>query len=192
MRTRLPIAIFTSMLSVIASAQSGPSPADMSNNSQGTTIIVNVRAVATPRSAAFHSGQTTLSNDFALAGLKAATAIVELQRQLVNAIHNGYPVAEFWIDVDRDRARDAVAIAALCASTDADRKALEQLTTQERNLRAWSDWLIEASRSLRLANYYMSPAALDNDAVFQQTVDCTRFLIQMLASETVTEDYSCR
>ena len=60
-------------------------------------------------------------------------------------------------------------MAVLAASTDAERKALQQLVNQNENLRLWSDWLIDANRNLRLANYYTSATALDNDALFQNT-----------------------
>jgi hypothetical protein len=195
MRNRFPLVLLTTLLSLtgMASAQSGRSLTDLMNDNRKETIVVNVWASATPAVAnSVQPDAAVMSRDFAVAGLKAASTIRELQRQLAYAIQNGYPLAEFWIRIDRDRARDALTKAALSASTNADRKALEQLANQNENLRAWSDWLIEANRNLRLASYYKSAAALDNDPLFQKTVACTRFLIPMLASGKVAEDYSCR
>jgi len=81
-------------LSAMASAQSGRSLTDLMNDNREETIVVNVWAAATPSAAnGTQSDAAVMSRDFAVAGLKAATTIRELQRQLAYAIQNGYPLA---------------------------------------------------------------------------------------------------
>ncbi len=182
--------VFFSLLSLaeIASAQARSD----SLNSEGT-IVVNVWAAATPAPASSGpAAEPLLSRDFAAAGLKTTAVLKEWQRRLAYTIQNGYPLSEFWIAFDRDRAADALQLVALAASSDADRTALQQLLAQFENLRQWSDGLIEANRNLRLAPYYMSPAALTTDPMFQKTAECARFLAPMLASGRLAEDRSCQ
>ncbi len=190
----LSLMMFISLLSLPATAhgQTGRTLSDLFNDKSDETIVVNVWAKAAPTPAASGEPSEALSREFMASGLKATTLLREWQRHMAYPIQNGYPLSEFWIRIDRDRALDAVRLAELSAATAGDQGASRQLLQQYENLRLWSDWLIEANRNLRLAQYYMSPAALDNDLLFQKTVDCTKFLIPMLASGKLTEDGSCR
>jgi hypothetical protein len=70
---------------------------------------------------------------------------------------------------------------------------LQQLQNETNRLRDWCNWLIDQNRNLRLANYFISPATLDNDDRYQNTVACNNFLMSMLASGRLQqEDRSCR
>jgi hypothetical protein len=70
---------------------------------------------------------------------------------------------------------------------------LQQLRNETNRLRDWCSWLIDQNRNLRLANYFISPATLDNDERYQSTVTCNNFLMSMLAGGRLQEeDRSCR
>jgi hypothetical protein len=106
----------------------------------------------------------------------------------------GFPLGGgFWIQTDLDAIDDSLRMAALAATNEADRESLQQLQSETNRLREWCDWLIDQNRNLRLANYFISPATLDNDERYQNTVACNNFLMSMLASGRLKEeDHSCR
>jgi len=132
-----------------------------------------------------------LSPDFAPAALTAAFRMQSTERQIENSIKRGFPLGEFWIQTDLEGIDDALKLAALSVTNDADRQALQQLENQSSRLRLWSDWLIGQNRNLALTEYYISSATLDNDQRFQNSVACTKFLLSMLSSRTLADDNSC-
>jgi hypothetical protein len=137
-------------------------------------------------------GTKALSRDFATSALRAAAQIRNWQLHLAYALQNGYPLSEYLIASDRDQAADALQVAVSAAKRMADRAALVQLANLFGNMQNWSNARIEDKRNLRLANYYMSASALENDELFQQTISCTSYLISMLASGRLAEDTNCR
>ncbi len=151
------------------------------------TIVVDVW------SSAREADPSRLSRGFAVTALNAASRMQFTQRRIENSIKRGFPLGEFWIRTDLDGIDDSLRMAAVAAANDADRQALQELQDQSNRLRIWCDWLIEQNREMRLADYYISPARLDNDERFQSAVACNRFLISMLASGRLAEeDRSCR
>jgi hypothetical protein len=157
------------------------------------TIRVDVWSSATSVDAKpKEADPATLSRGFADAALNAATRLKFTERRIANSIKMGFPLGEFWIQTDFDSIDDSLRLAALSATNDADRQALQRLETEIQHLRLWSDWLIQQRRELRLADYYISPSPLDNDEKFQNTVACTNFLMSMLASGRLAEDSSCQ
>lgn len=173
-----------------ASAQTTPQTSGLLEGS----IVVYVWEQATP-APADDSGKELdlkLSRELASSGLEATAILRQWQGHLTYSIRNGYPISEAWVNMDRERADMALQQAALRASTDADRYALSLLVNQFESLKQWSDELLEANRNMRLANYYMSPAGLDNDALFQKTAACGNFLGPMLASGFLSDHSACR
>ena len=167
-----------------------PAPVDLGHSKSATnrddgTVVVDVWSSEEP--------PQKLSQGFASAGLMAASRMQNTERRMEQSIKRGFPLGEFWIRLDFDAIDDSLRQASLTVRNDADRTALQQLQGQTERLRAWSDWLIGQNRELRLANYYISPATLDNDEQFQGSVTCTNYLLSMLASGQVQEeDRSCR
>ena len=169
--------------------QAGPADSETyahrSSETSEDTIVVDVWS-----SGALDGAK--LSPGFATAGLHAASRMQFTERRIANSIRMGYPLGEFWIHIDFDGIDDSLRMATLAVMNDADRQTLVQLQDQTNRLRAWSDWLIQQNRELRLANYYISASTLDNDERFQNTVTCTKFLTSMLASGKLQEeDRSC-
>jgi peptidyl-tRNA hydrolase len=162
------------------------------DNGQGT-IVVDVWSSATPDAAKPKEAEPDkLSSAFAHAAVSAAFRMQSTERKLEYCIKNRYPLNELWIQADLDSIDESLAQASVSATNDADREALQQLQSQSSRLRQWSDWLIEQNRHLRLANYYMSASGLDSDQQFQSSVGCTNFLVSMLSSGRLAENYSCR
>ena len=184
-------------------AQMGPEISPGSRDGQGYpqrssdhdawTVRVDVWSSATSVDAKpKEADPATLSRGFAGAALNAATSLKFTERRIANSIKMGFPLGEFWIQTDFDSIDDSLRLAALSASNDADRQALQQLETQTQHLRLWSDWLIQQRKELRLADYYISPSPLDNDERFLNTVACTNFLMSMLAGGRLAENSSCQ
>jgi hypothetical protein len=137
-------------------------------------------------------GDPPLSQNFVTSALKAAAQIRNWQSHLAYTLQNGYPLSVSWIASDRDQAADALRLAAVATASDTDRTALQQLLTLFVNVQSWSDARIDDERNLRLATYYVSRSALDNDESFQKNLDCTNSLTAMLASGTLQQGVPCR
>lgn len=181
------------LLPTVAVGQTEPQTGDSFNDGSEGIIVVNVWASSTPPLA--DAGQPSgppLSKDFLTASLRTMTAFRQWQGHLTHTIRNGYPLAEHWIAAHRERAADRLILASLAASTDADRAALTELAKQYENLRQWSDSMVQANRKLDMAKFYMSPATLENDELFQKAAGCANFLAPMLASGHLREDSACR
>jgi len=168
-----------------AAAQAGQTRSDPVDDSEGK-IVINVWAPADTAT------EQQLSQGFAAAGLRATTLLREWQRHIAYNIQIGLPVYESCIAVDRDQAAEALRLATLLASKDADRTALQELVNLFENLQRWSDALVEDLREWDLGRYYASPTALNDDPLFQKSAECARFLAPMLASGRLEEDRSCQ
>lgn len=104
----------------------------------------------------------------------------------------GLALCESCIAIDRERAEDALRLATLLASNNADQSALQQLLNLFEGLQQWSDALVRDNRNGELGRYYMSPAALNDDPVFHKSAECEKFLAPMLASRQLATDRSCQ
>jgi len=188
-KLRQMVLISMLFLAAMATAQSANSRNSDADDDHPARMAVN-RPAVTPEPK--QADPMALSPSFAWAGVQAAITMRTMQSKLRFAIEHGYPLHERWIMHDREQAEDALQLAALSASTEADRAALQQLAKQHDNLQQWSDWAFEAYRTLRLGEYYVSPSALGDDELFQKITACSQFLIPMLASGQLAEDTSCR
>lgn len=179
--------ILFSLLSLaeIAAAQAGQTRSDPVDNGEEKLVVAVLAAADTP-------AEEQLSQDFAAAGLRATTLLREWQRGIARNIHMGLPLCESCIAVDRDQAADALRLATLPASKDADRTALQELRNLFENLQRWSDAMVEGNRNWELGRYYMSPTALNDDPLFRKSAECARFLAPMFASRRLAEDRSCQ
>ncbi len=130
------------------------------------------------------------SQPFMSAAIEAIASMREWGSTLAVAIQNGYPVGNAMI-VYRGRAADRVRLASAAATTDADRSGLELLSSEFKNVQAWSDKLVNAQKSMSAGNLTMSEDALQNDPMFQGIVRCGQFLGQMLASGAFQDDAAC-
>jgi hypothetical protein len=172
----------------IATAQNAPQTSGLL---EGSIVVYVWEAAPAIVDDAGRQVDPRMSRELASSGLEALSILRTWQGHLTYSIRNGYPLSEAWVNMDRERADAALQQAALRATTDADRMALRMLVTQFENLKQWSDGLLEENRNMRLAQYYMSPAGLDNDELFQKTAACGNFLGPMLASAVLSDHPAC-
>lgn len=128
----------------------------------------------------FHSRGST-------AGIEEMEVIREWRSALKNAIGQGFPVSENWVDNYRARAEQSLRLASLAVSTDSDRSAFELLTNEFKNMRKLSDRFVEAGKG----RVYVSPKSLDDDPLDQQILKCARALAAMVANNQFVDDGSC-
>lgn len=110
---------------------------------------------------------------------------------LAYAIQNGYPLTEQWVAGYREQAANGLRLASVAATTDADRSALQLLTSEFEAVKEWSNKLVDARKPMDAAKYAMSAGALQNHPLSQKIVTCSRFLGPMLASGQFQDDPSC-
>ena len=182
------MAIRAKQTPVLPGSRDAEAPPQSGSDNSEVTIVVDVWSTAN------QADPAKLSRGFEVAALSAATRIQFTQRRITNSIKMGFPLGGgFWIQTDLDAIDDSLRMAALAAINEADRETLQQLQNETNRLRDWCNWLIDQNRNLRLANYFISPATLDNDERYQNTVACNNFLMSMLASGRLKEeDHSCR
>jgi hypothetical protein len=110
---------------------------------------------------------------------------------VANALRNGYPVTESWVESYRARAQSGLGIASTTISTDADRNGFQLLKTEFENVQQWSNKLLKARESMSAANYAVSPDALEQDPLSKKIIGCAHFMGQMLASGDFHDEPSC-
>jgi hypothetical protein len=132
-----------------------------------------------------------LSQDFMRAGIEEIATIREWASTLAYAIQNNYQVTDEWAANYREQAAHNLNLASAAASTDADRRALQLLNNEFEAVRAWSDKLIQAKKSMDTAKYTTSAGALRNEPLSQKILTCGHFLASMLGSGTFQDDPSC-
>ena len=176
-----------------ASKQSGswPTAPGIPDNAVSERVVVDVWAPSTNTNEEPEPA-VKLSRRFAGAALNTTATLQNTERRIEQSIRMGFPLGGNWIQVDFDSIDASLRMAELAVMNNADHQAWIQLQDERDRLKSWTDWLIDQNRHLRLANYYISPATLDNDERFQATVVCTKFLSSMLASQQLADDYSCR
>lgn len=156
----------------------------------GGRVVVDVWA---PASTVNEDQETAskLSQRFARTALGAAAVLQSTERRIEQSIKMGFPLGGNWIQSDFDTIDNSLNAAEQSVTNAADQQALRQLQEQRERLKVWTDWLIDQNRHLRLADYYITPATLNNDEAFQNAVACTRFLSSMLARMKLADDRSC-
>jgi hypothetical protein len=133
------------------------------------------------------SGASGFSKDFLKAGIEGMEVIREWRSTLKNAIEQGFPVTENWVDNYRARAEQSLRLVSLAVSTDYDRNAVELLTNEFRNMRKLSDRFVGASKG----RVYVSPRSFDDDPLDQKILKCARSLAAMVANNQFVDDGSC-
>jgi hypothetical protein len=134
---------------------------------------------------------SALSREFTRAGIEEIATMREWASTLAYAIQNGYQVTESWAANYREQSAHDLSVASTAVSTEADRHALQLLTTEFEAIRDWADKLIQERKSMNTAKYALSADALQNDPMSQKIITCGRFLAAMLGSGSFQDDPSC-
>jgi hypothetical protein len=142
------------------------------------------RAVAPRQSAPAQTeaGGGGMSGHFSATALHALSTLRSMRTDLAYTINNGYPMEKLWLAGDRNRAADALDLAALATSTEADHATLRELLEYFAALQRWSDELLVANREMRLAQHYMTLGALQNDEQYQALLEDEESLSALLGS----------
>jgi hypothetical protein len=166
-------------------------PADAAKKDAQRAFIAK-SAKATTGIDAVETSDPRLSKEFSAVAIQALSALRDWRSHLAATLQSGYPLSETWIAADSDRATDSVALTVLFVSTTGDRAAQRELDRHYADLKMWSDSLIAANRELRLAQRYMSPTALQNDAEYQAIAGCELSLMTTFAKRRLADEGICR
>jgi hypothetical protein len=135
-----------------------------------------------------HPSATGFTKEFLRAGLEQMSVIREWRTTLISAVQRGFPVTEDWMATFSRQAQHELRVVSLAASSDSDRNALQLLTNEFNHMKKLSDRFVEANKS----RTYVSPTALDNDALDQKILNCAHSLAAMAASGQFVDDGSCQ
>jgi hypothetical protein len=144
-------------------------------------------AVATDDSA---QNSQRLSRDFSSTAISALAAMREWRVAVRAMILYGLAVSETWVQAYHQQTLDAFRQAGVAASTDADRNALELLSSEANMMTTWANGVEAARQQLNGANT-VDPNALQNDTQLAKIQKCSQFLNSMVLSGTFNDDGSC-
>jgi hypothetical protein len=131
--------------------------------------------------------KSEFSKEFLRAGIEELGMIREWRIALMNAVQNGFPIGDDWMSVYRGPALTNLRLAAVAASTDADRSAYQLLSNEFDNMKKLSDRFVAA----HTAQEYTPTDSLKSDPLDQQILGCARSLATMAASGQFVDDGSC-
>jgi hypothetical protein len=128
-----------------------------------------------------------LSGGFLSAEIEALSEIREWRASLVYAIQNNYPVVDSWVANLRRSADAKLQLAVAAATTAMDQKALELLRNEFTNMQQMSDQFLTMHAKVN----YIAPDSLDNNALDQKILGCSRALASMAATKEFQDEVSC-
>ena len=144
-------------------------------------------AVATDDSA---QNSQKLSRDFSSAAIAALSAMREWRVAVRAMILYGLAVSDSWVQTYHRQTLDALEQAAVAASTDADKNALQLLRNEADMMTAWANQ-VETDRQQLNAEKIVDPNALKDDQTLAKIQKCNQFLNSMVLSGTFNDDPIC-
>ena len=159
---------------------------------QGNQIILNLPMSQAGSQSDANLDPNALSQQFMKAGVEEITLLREWASPLANAIENGFPITDHWVQGFRAKAADGLRLASVAATTAADRNASELLKNEFAMVDAWSNKLLDAHKRMDTAKYATSHDALKNEPESQTILACAHSLESMVTSGTFQDDGSCR
>ena len=153
----------------------------------GNQMVLTLSGSASDGSAP-PAAPTGFSKDFVTAGIEAMAQIREWHAALRNAIQRGVPLADDWLSADRNQAQQAVRLAAVAASTPADKSAVPFLNNEFNNMRALTDKYLQMTKSMT----FIDPNSLDNDPLDRKLRACGHSLASMATANQFVDDGSCQ
>jgi hypothetical protein len=158
----------------VSSADRAPSPTTAS------TAPVPASTQAAPSNPGF-------SREFLNAGIEQMSTIREWHTALQTAIQSNIPLSAGLLQPYRAQATTNLRLAAVAATTTADRNAYQLLNSVYLNTGKLNDKYVNMRANLT----YIAPDALQNDELNQRIIACGRFLGAMAASGQFSDDGSC-
>jgi hypothetical protein len=144
-------------------------------------------AVATDDSA---QNSQKLSRDFSSAAISALAAMREWRVAVRAMILYGLAVSETWVQAYHQQSMDALQQAAVVASTDADKNALQVLRNEADMMTSWANQ-VEADRQQLNGAKVVDPNALKDDPTLAKIQKCSQFLNSMVLSGSFNDDPTC-
>jgi hypothetical protein len=144
-------------------------------------------AVATDDSA---QNSQKLSRDFSSAAISALAAMREWRVAVRAMILYGLAVSETWVQAYHQQSMDALQQAAVVASTDADKNALQVLRNEADMMTSWANQ-VEADRQQLNGEKVVDPNALKDDPALAKIQKCSQFLNSMVLSGSFNDDPTC-
>jgi hypothetical protein len=153
---------------------------------QGSQIVLTVpgAGAALPASGTANPG---FSKDFLKGGLETMSDIREWRSALLNAIENGYPIKDAWMDDYRAQAAKNLRLTSIAATTPSDHNALQLLTKELDHMQRLGDKILAARKNLN----YITPDMVKKDPLDQKILNCARSLAGMAASGEFQDNGSC-
>ncbi len=127
------------------------------------------------------------SQPFLTAAIEEMTVVREWRIALVNAVQNNYPINEDWMSQYRRNADSKLALASAAATTDADRQGYALLANEFANMGRQGDRFLAMRRNLQ----FIATFSLDQDALDQQILACSRGLAALASSGQYEDVPSC-
>jgi hypothetical protein len=121
---------------------------------------------------------------FTLAGMR------EWKGAIGTKVTPGMPVVGTWSQDYHDRIEADLMQAALAASADPDRQALQLLQHAFELLTDWANTVLRERQALN-ASRTIDPNSLQNDQSLAKISNCGRFLSSMIVGGTFSDDSSC-
>lgn len=169
---------------------------------EGNNIVLTFNSSTAPVPAAPNSPPATamppqappnaLSQDFMTAAVQELGVLKDWRSVMAYGITRGVPGDGSRMVLAQNKATDALRMAQVAASTDADRSAFQLLQADFNNVNKWYKKLVEGRKNMTTGNYSMSQDPLKNDSDYQKIVACSDFLGQMIPSGTFSDDGSCQ
>ena len=153
---------------------------------QGSQIVLTVPAAGAPLPAG-QPANPGFSKDFLKASIETMSDIREWRSALLNAVENGYPVKDAWMDNYRAQAAKNLHLASIAVTTPSDRDALRLLSKEFDHMQELGNKILAARKNLN----YITPASVKKDPLDQKILNCARSLAAMAASGVFQDDGSC-
>ena len=102
----------------------------------------------------------------------------------------GLAVSETWVQAYHQQSMDALQQAAVVASTDADKNALQVLRSEADMMTSWANQ-VEADRQQLNGEKVVDPNALKDDLTLAKIQKCSQFLNSMVLSGSFNDDPTC-
>jgi hypothetical protein len=160
---------------------------------QPSRVVLNVPNAAPAQSAQGLSAQG-LSRDFAKTAIGHLADLREWRAAVAMTIRFGIPESqplEIWLRQYHSRAEESLRLAAVSATTPADKAALELLQNEFNNTVQWDNNAAQDRQSFNGAKA-VDPNALQNDPLRARIIECDRFLNSMISSGTFSDIGLCR
>jgi hypothetical protein len=147
-------------------------------------------APQTPPPSAASQTPEGMSKDFQKIAVFTLAEMREWKGAIGTVVTSGIPVVGTWSQDYHDRGEADLMQAALAASTEPDRQALQLLQQEFALLTKWADTVLGEREALN-ADRTIDPNSLQNDQSLAKISKCGQFLSSMIVSGAFSDDSSC-